>query len=128
MNSKINILRSDHLGEKPDQKNLVFGKTFTDHMFVMDYREDKGWHSPKIVPYGPLQAAPSMLSFHYGQAVFEGLKAYKTQDGRVLLFRPEKNMERLNKTNERLCIPKIDAHFCVEAIKKIGRASCRERV
>ncbi len=119
MTMKINIEKTKSPGKKPDQSNLNFGTVFTDHMFVMEYNEEEGWHSPRIIPYGPLEITPSLVAFHYGQAVFEGLKAYKSPDGKVLLFRPCQNMERLNNTNERLCIPKIDVDFCVGAIKKL---------
>jgi len=85
----------------------------------MDYTEGIGWHDPRIEPYAPLSLDPSTMVLHYGQAIFEGLKAYKTKDGRVLLFRPRKNMERVNVSNERLCIPPIDPEFAVEAIKAI---------
>ena len=95
---------------------LVFGTIFTDHMFVMDYTEGKGWHDPRIEPYAPISLDPSAMVFHYGQEMFEGLKAYKTEDGRILMFRPDKNIERANNSNRRLMIPEI------------GRASCRERV
>jgi len=119
MTMEISIEKTKEPRIKPDQNNLVFGNDFTDHMFLMDYTEEKGWHSPRIVPYGPLNVAPSLVSFHYGQTVFEGLKAYKSTDGRVLLFRPRQNMERLNRTNERLCIPQIDVDFCITAIKEL---------
>lgn len=116
---QIKIVKTKNPKQKPDQNNLGFGKHFTDHMFLMDYSPEKGWHDPRIVPYGPLQLDPSTMVFHYGQAIFEGLKAYKVPDGRILLFRPEKNMERVNKSNERLCIPPIDVDFAVEAIKTL---------
>lgn len=117
----MNILieRTNQPKPKPEQSNLGFGKIFTDHMFVMDYKTDIGWHNAKIVPYGPLEFDPSTMVLHYGQAIFEGLKAYKTEDGKILLFRPEKNMERINKSNERMCIPQIDIDFCVNAIKTL---------
>lgn len=98
---------------------LPFGTIFTDHMFVMPYDEGLGWHDPKIVPYAPLQLEPSAMCLHYGQSVFEGMKAYHAVDGRVLLFRPEKNMARLNSSNERLCIPQIDEKLAQEAIEKL---------
>lgn len=107
--------------QKPDQKNLGFGNHFSDHMFMMNYTEGKGWHDARIVPYAPISADPSMMVFHYGQAVFEGLKAYKSPDGKTLLFRPDQNMARLNVSNERLCIPQIDEAFCVEALKELVR-------
>jgi branched-chain amino acid aminotransferase len=119
MSLKILIEKNNSPKQKPDQNNLGFGQFFTDHMFVMDYTAGKGWHDPKILPYGPLSLDPSTMVFHYGQAIFEGLKAYKTKDNKVLLFRPRKNMERVNVSNERLCIPKIDVDFGVEAIKTL---------
>jgi branched-chain amino acid aminotransferase len=117
--SSIAFQRTTQPQAKPDQNNLGFGNYFTDHMFIMDYTEGKGWHDPRIIPYGPLQLDPSVMVLHYGQATFEGLKAYKARDGRVLLFRPYANMERLNVSNERLCIPKIDVEFGVEAIRTL---------
>ena len=106
--------------EKPtDESKLGFGKCFTDHMFVMDYTVGKGWHDPRIVPYGPISLDPSASVFHYGQEVFEGLKAYRTADGTIQLFRPEENFKRMNQSNDRLCIPEIDVDFCVQATKKL---------
>lgn len=105
--------------QKPDEKNLGFGKYFTDHMFLMDYGEGKGWFDQRIVPYQPLMLDPATTVLHYGQAIFEGLKAYHTPDGRILLFRPRKNMERINQSNDRMCIPPIDVDFGVEAIKEL---------
>jgi len=77
MSYQISIQKTQNPKNKPDQDNLGFGQIFTDHMFIMDYTEGKGWHDPRIVPYGPLSLEPSTMVFHYGQAVFEGLKAYK---------------------------------------------------
>ncbi|MEN1967492.1 branched-chain amino acid aminotransferase [Lentibacillus sp. N15] len=105
--------------EKPEPDHLEFGKIFTDHMFIMDYSEDQGWHDARIVPYQPLTLEPSAMIFHYGQSVFEGLKAYLTSEGKVQLFRPEKNMQRLNRSNSRLCIPAIDEEFALHAIKQL---------
>lgn len=116
---QIKIIKTTTPKPKPDQNNLVFGKYYTDHMFIMDYSVEKGWHDPRIVPYAPLSIDPACMTLHYGQAVFEGLKAYKTPNGETLLFRPSKNMERVNISNERLCIPKIDVDFAVEAIKTL---------
>ncbi|RID84328.1 branched-chain amino acid aminotransferase [Peribacillus asahii] len=107
--------------EKPQADQLQFGKNFTDHMFIMDYMQGKGWHDPRIVPYQPLTLEPSAMIFHYGQSVFEGLKAYLTEEEEVLLFRPEKNFERLNRSNERLCIPEIDVEFALKALKELIR-------
>lgn len=105
--------------EKPAFDQLIFGRNFTDHMFVMDYHADKGWHDGRIVPYEPLQIDPSAMVFHYGQSVFEGLKAYLSEDQEVLMFRPYKNMERLNKSNNRLCIPPIDEELAVQALRQL---------
>ncbi|HEX7064416.1 MAG TPA: branched-chain amino acid aminotransferase [Bacillales bacterium] len=104
---------------KPDPDRLGFGKYFSDHMFIMDYEAEKGWYHPRIVPYQPITLDPSARVLHYGQAVFEGLKAYRTKEGRALLFRPEKNMRRLNLSNERLCIPPLDEGFLIEALKQL---------
>ena len=104
---------------KPDYSDLGFGKYFTDHMFVMDYTEGKGWHDARIVPYAPFSLDPATMVFHYGQEMFEGLKAYMGDDGTVQLFRPQKNIERMNNTNDRLCIPRVDPGDCLEAIKVI---------
>lgn len=104
---------------KPDPSKLEFGKVFTDHMFMMDYTVENGWHNAQILPYQPITLDPASVIFHYGQAVFEGMKAYFTAEDKVLLFRPEKNMERLNKSNDRLCIPEIDEEFALDALKQL---------
>ncbi|MDK2811087.1 MAG: branched-chain amino acid aminotransferase [Petroclostridium sp.] len=119
MSLQIRIEKTKTPKQKPDQNKLGFGQYFTDHMFIMDYTEGKGWHDPRIVPYAPLQLDPATMMLHYGQAIFEGMKAYKAKDGRILLFRPKKNMERINISNDRLCIPPIDVDFGVEAVKTI---------
>ena len=117
---EITIDRTQHPKQKPtDQTKLGFGNYYTDHMFLMNYDEGKGWHDPRIVPYGPIELDPAAMCLHYGQEVFEGLKAYRTEDGRILLFRPDRNMAHLNSSNERLCIPAIDEAFAVEAVKKL---------
>ena len=98
---------------------LVFGTIFTDHMFVMDYEKGKGWIDPRIIPYQPLMMDPSSMVFHYGQEMFEGMKAYKSEEGKILLFRPDKNIERSNKTNDRLCIPLIPEEDYLQALKTL---------
>ncbi len=98
---------------------LGFGKIFTDHMFVMNYTEGKGWHDARIVPYANLSLAPSAMVFHYGQEMFEGLKAYKGEDGSVYLFRPDMNAKRANNSNKRLVIPELPEEDFVEAIKAV---------
>jgi branched-chain amino acid aminotransferase len=104
---------------KPAPQGLGFGKYFTDHMFLLKYTAGVGWHDGEILPYGPLPLDPSMMVLHYGQGVFEGLKCYKAPNGRLLLFRPQKNFERLNLSHDRLCIPNIDVDFCLEALLRL---------
>ena len=94
---EIKVTKTTAPKEKPPVDSLGFGVYFTDHMFVMDYTEGKGWHDPQIVPYGSVALDPSCMVFHYGQSVFEGLKAYKADDGGVLLFRPHSNMKRIRR-------------------------------
>ncbi|MBU8878451.1 branched-chain amino acid aminotransferase [Bacillus sp. FJAT-29790] len=116
---QIEINLSTTRKQKPAFDQLQFGRNFTDHMFIADYTEEKGWHDPRIVPYQPITLEPSAMIFHYGQTVFEGLKAYLTKDEQVLLFRPEKNMERLNRSTARLCMPQMDEEFALNALKKL---------
>ncbi len=119
---EIRIELSQNLKEKPKAgAPLPFGTIFTDHMFVMNYDEGQGWHDARIVPYAPLSLDPSAMCLHYGQAIFEGMKAYKAADGRTLLFRPEKNMARLNLSGDRLCIPPIDEAFAQKCIEELVR-------
>ena len=115
----INITLSKNLKPKPDENTLVFGQTFTDHMFTMDYNDQNGWHNAQILPYGNIELDPASMILHYGQEVFEGMKAYRSKQGNIMLFRPEKNFERLNISNDRLCIPKLDESFCLEALTKL---------
>jgi branched-chain amino acid aminotransferase len=117
MSMKINIMRHEKPKEKPHHSILGFGRHFTDHMFIMDYNEEKSWHDPRIVPYGPISLDPSTAVLHYGQAIFEGMKAYVSEDKRILLFRPDKNIQRMNATCERMCIPLLDENFVLDAIK-----------
>ncbi|MGC4378675.1 branched-chain amino acid aminotransferase [Fictibacillus sp. Mic-4] len=119
MNQLIELIRAKENKEKLPAHALGFGKYFTDHMFVMDYNEDKGWHHPRITPYEPLVLDPSAMVFHYGQAIFEGLKAYRTPQGKALLFRPRKNIERLNLSCERMGIPTVDVELVLEAIQQL---------
>ena len=114
----IKIERTTNPKEKPTGK-LGFGKVFTDHMFIMNYTNGKGWHDPRIVPYQDLTLSPAAMVFHYGQEMFEGLKAYKGIHGETLLFRPDMNGKRTNDTNDRLCIPQIPVEDFVQAVKAI---------
>jgi len=118
-NVSIRIERTTTPKQKPDEAKLPFGKYFTDHMFIMDYEEGRGWYDPRIIPYQPIMMDPAAKVFHYGQTVFEGLKAYKGSDGKILLFRPDQNFKRLNRSNERMSIPAIDGEVCLEALKQL---------
>lgn len=115
----ISFKKAEQLKEKPDPDNLGFGQFFTDYMFVMDYAADRGWYDPRIEPYHPLTLDPAATIFHYGQEVFEGMKAYRAEDGRILLFRPDKNMERMNRSCARMNIPAIDEDFVLTAIDRL---------
>lgn len=110
---------STNLKVKPDPDTLIFGRTFTDHMFIMDYTEGQGWHDPRIVPYQPITLEPSTVVFHYGQTIFEGLKAYVTTEGKVLLFRPDRNFKRLNNSAARMSMPAIDEELALQALKEL---------
>ncbi len=115
----IKITRAETLKQKPADNVLGFGKYFTDHMFMMDYTEGQGWHDARIVPYAPISLEPSAMVFHYAQEMFEGLKAYRTSDGTIQLFRPDRNIARMNNTARRLCIPQIPAEDALQAIKTL---------
>lgn len=119
MSHTFPITRTTTPKAKPDQTNLGFGKYFTDHMFFMEYDEGQGWHDGRIIPYAPLQIDPASCVLHYAQMMFEGLKAYRAPDGTVNLFRPDRNASRLNNTNERMCIPKMEESLFVDAIKAL---------
>ena len=115
---EITKIRTKTPKQKPDYSKLGFGKYFTDHMFMCNYTEGQGWHDARIVPFQDITLSPAAMVFHYAQEMFEGMKAYKTADGRILLFRPNKNIERMNNTNARLCIPQLDPDFVLKAIKE----------
>ena len=114
----IKITKTTSPKAKPTGK-LGFGKIFTDHMFLMNYTRGKGWHDPRIEPFHDLTLSPACMVFHYGQEMFEGLKAYKAADGSNYLFRPDMNAKRTNNTNDRLCIPQIPEEDFVQAVKAI---------
>ncbi|NLD19298.1 MAG: branched-chain amino acid aminotransferase [Clostridiales bacterium] len=117
--NKFKVVLTKEKKQKPNPDTLKFGTVFTDHMFVMDYEPEKGWHDGRIVPYAPLELDPAASVLHYGQEMFEGLKAYKTKEGKVQLFRPDMNAKRTNNTNERMCMPHIDEDVYVDAIKAL---------
>ena len=114
----IKITRTTSPKAKPEGP-LGFGRIFTDHMFIMDYTKGKGWHDPRIVPYQDLVLSPAAMVFHYGQEMFEGLKAYKGDDGKSYLFRPDMNGKRTNDTNKRLCIPELPVDDFLQAVKAV---------
>ena len=114
----IKVTRTTSPKAKPTGK-LGFGRIFTDHMFLMNYTRGKGWHDPRIEPYHDLTLSPAAMVFHYGQEMFEGLKAYKGDDGTNYLFRPDMNAKRTNDTNDRLCIPQVPVEDYVQAVKAI---------
>lgn len=118
---EIKVIKSENLKQKPDETHLAFGREFTDHMFMMDYNRQSGWHNAQILPYGPIELYPSAMVLHYAQEIFEGLKAYKTPDGSIQLFRPEENLARLNRSAVRMCIPQIDEAFVLRGIKELLR-------
>jgi branched-chain amino acid aminotransferase len=101
-----------------DFENLTFGSVFTDHMFVCQYKDEK-WQTPEVKPYQSLSFEPSMSVLHYGQAVFEGMKAYKDEEGKVWLFRPDQNIKRINRSSERLQIPKFSEDYFFEGLKTL---------
>ena len=117
---EIKVELTQNPKQKPaDESKLGFGKIFTDHMYIMEYNPEKGWHNPRVEPYHAISLEPSAMVFHYGQEMFEGMKAYKTEDGRILLFRPDKNIERANNSNRRLCIPESPAEDFLNGLKKL---------
>ncbi|MEA5139767.1 branched-chain amino acid aminotransferase [Arcicella rigui] len=103
-----------------DFDNLVFGRSFADHMLMVDYKDGE-WQTPQILPYGPISYSPAMMSLHYGQAIFEGMKAYKNAEGEILVFRPEENWKRLNKSAVRMCIPEIPEDIFMEGLSQLLR-------
>ncbi len=117
---EIKFVESQNLKAKPQPgQPLGFGHIFTDYMLVMPYDKGQGWHDPEIRPYGPIELSPAAMCLHYGQTVFEGLKAYRTADGKVQLFRPEENFKRLNNSNERLVIPELPVDMAMECLMEL---------
>lgn len=116
---EIKIERAQKLKEKPSQDNLGFGSYFTDHMFMMDYTEGRGWHDARIVPYAPIPMDPATMVLHYAQETFEGLKAYRDPNGDITLFRPEMNARRMINSNRRICMAELPEEMFVEAVEAI---------
>jgi branched-chain amino acid aminotransferase len=120
MDIKITKAKPDRFKEKPgDEANLNFGDIFTDHMFLMDYEKGRGWLDPRIVPYGNFSIDPAAIGIHYGQEIFEGLKAYYGKDGGIYLFRPEENIKRFNRSASRVCMPNIDPAVFMKGMKTL---------
>ncbi len=101
-----------------DWNNLPFGKIFSDHMFIMEYADGE-WKEGKIVPFQPIPMHPAMSALHYGQSIFEGLKAYKDKDGEVILFRPDMNAKRFAESAARMCMPEVPEDIFIEAVKQL---------
>ena len=120
MEIKVTRAEQNQLKTRPvDESQLGFGEIVTDHMYKMDWESGKGWSNPRIEPYGPISIDPAAMVLHYGQEVFEGLKAYTGQDGGINLFRPEENLKRINRSAERLCMPEVDVNLAMEGMKKL---------
>lgn len=116
---ELTIKKADQLKEKPDDSQLTFGTTFTDHMLNMDYHPDKGWYDPRIEPYHAIDMDPATMVLHYGQAIFEGLKAFRTSSGNIQLFRPMDNIRRMNRSARALCMKQIDEDFFLKCLKQL---------
>lgn len=119
MSDAIRINRAVTKKPKPKDSDLEFGTVFTDHMFRLDYQEEKGWYDPRIEPYGPLSLDPATAVLHYAQAIFEGLKAFRGVDGKVRLFRPHKHIERLNNSAKRMCILPVDPDLALRSLVEL---------
>jgi len=119
MTEPIRINRATTRKPKPKDVDLGFGQIFTDHMFLADFQEEKGWYDPRVEPYGPLSLDPATAVLHYAQAIFDGLKAFRGVDGKIRLFRPQKHVERMNKSAQRLCIPPLDADMALQSLVRL---------
>lgn len=115
----IKFYPKKELKNKPNPNELGFGKYYTDYMFELDWYSDKGFTDPRIIPYGPIEFDPASLVLHYAQETFEGLKAYRAEDGRVLLFRPDMNAKRFQNSNKRLCMPVLEVEDFIQAINDL---------
>ena len=119
---EISITMTAAPKQKPqDEGALGFGRIFTDHMFLMNYEEGKGWINPRIVPYGAFEMDPAAMVLHYGQAIFEGTKCYRRADGGLQLFRPQDNLARMSRSAERMCMPALDEETALEGLKQLIR-------
>ncbi len=118
---KIAITKTTTPNAMPPEEKLGFGKVFTDHMFIMDYEEGKGWYDARIVPFGYISLHPASTVLHYGAEIFEGLKAYRRKDGGVQLFRPMENIRRMNNSAERMSLPLLDEKDALEILETFVR-------
>lgn len=116
---QITIVRSPQLKPKYDENDLGFGIRFTDYMLNMDFAPDQGWYNLRIEPYANFSLNPATMVLHYGQGIFEGLKAYRTPGGKIQLFRPRDNFKRLNYSARKLCIPELDAELLLKGLKQL---------
>ncbi len=116
---KIKIEKAAVLKEKPSLDGIPFGKYFSDHMFLMDYDEGRGWHDPRVVPFANFSLSPAAVVFHYAQEIFEGMKAYRSPKGEILLFRPLENARRLNSSAARMCIPEVPEDIFIDGLKAL---------
>jgi branched-chain amino acid aminotransferase len=116
MSDAIRVVKATTHKTKPKDSELGFGNVFTDHMFVADFQEEKGWYDPRVEPYGLLPLDPAAAVLHYAQAVFDGLKAFRGVDGKVRLFRPQKHVERLNNSAKHMCIPPLDPELALRSL------------
>ncbi|MEW6263019.1 MAG: branched-chain amino acid aminotransferase [Thermodesulfobacteriota bacterium] len=122
MQIKITQLPPEKRKPKPtDESALGFGLIFTDHMFIMNYREGQGWYNPRIEPYHALELDPTAMCLHYGQEIFEGLKCYRRPDGGLQLFRARDNFKRFNRSAVRMCIPPLDEDLALATLKELLR-------
>jgi len=117
--TEIIVVKKDALGAMPPEDELGFGEYFTDHMFTMEYDPQKGWNNPRVAPYNEFCIFPAAMVLHYGQAIFEGIKAFRTADDRVVVFRLKDYLRRFNKSADALCIPNIDVDLVAEGLKKV---------
>ncbi len=115
----IAVTLADKRGTLPAEDKLGFGKIFTDHMFVMDYVTGQGWHNARIIPYGSFDISPAAMVLHYGQAIFEGMKAFRTEDNRVVMYRPKDHLKRFNNSADILTIPQMDVDLLHAGLKQL---------
>jgi len=115
----ITIKKTEKLKPHPKDSELGFGNVFTDHMFNMDYDPENGWHNPRVEPYHAINMDPSTMVLHYGQAIFEGLKAFRTEQGGIQLFRPKDNFSRMNLSARTMCIPEFDEDLALNGLKEL---------